>query len=349
MATSVTDITAVPVGPAPRDVVRAARRRSSRRALAVVAALLAVYSAYAIADGGLQLYLQRVFDGTSNGVLYGIAGLALVLVFRATRVINFSQGAMGMFGTFVAFTAATSWGLPLVPAILLAMALSAVAAAGIERAVIRPFDPDNHLAITIVTLGLYLAINATAALIWGFDPRAFPSLFPNGRDDAIRIAGARLGYDELGTIVVAVATVALIAVLLARTRLGLAMRCVANSVEASRLLGVDIGRSVQVSWALAAAAGTLAGCLVAPYTYLEPAFMDKVLVYAFAAATLGGLDSIWGALLGGILVGLATALITGYIDALGSQFGLACAFIVIIAVLQFRPAGLFGRRYQERV
>jgi branched-chain amino acid transport system permease protein len=349
MATSVTDAGPLPAGRPAGDVVRAARRRSSLRAMTIVAALLAAYSIYAIADGGLRLYTQRVIDGVSNGVLYGIAGLALVLVFRATRVINFSQGAMGMFGAFVAWQARTHWGLPLLPAILVAMALSAVGAAGIERAVIRPFDPDNHLALTIVTLGIYLTINALAGLLWGFDPRGFPSLFPNDKGDALHIFGARLGYDELGTIIVAVLTAAVIGVLLARTRFGLAMRCVANSVERSRLLGIDVGRSIQASWALAAGVGTLAACLVAPYTYLEPAFMDKVLIYAFAAATLGGLDSIGGALVGGILVGLATALITGYISALGSQFGLACAFLVIIVVLQFRPSGLFGRRYEERV
>lgn len=350
MATSLSEpISAVPPGGAPRDVVRAARRRSSLRATAIVAALLAAYSIFAIADGGLELYIQRVFDGVSNGVLYGAVALALVLVFKATRVINFSQGALGMFGTFLAYMAWDSWGVPLVLAIVLAMLVSAIGAAGIERAVIRPFDADNHLAIVIVTLGLYLAINALAAFIWGFDPRGFPSLFPSGRGDFVEIAGARLTYNALGTIVIVVLVVLAVHLLLSRTRLGLAMRCVANSVESSRLLGIDIGRSIQISWALAAAAGTLAGCLAASTTYLDPGFMDKVLVYAFAAAALGGLDSIWGTLVGGILVGLTTALITGYIGFLGSQFGLACAFIVIIAVLQFKPAGLFGRRYLERV
>jgi branched-chain amino acid transport system permease protein len=345
-------ITALPeTGRQPRggDVLAARRRRSAARSLGVVIALLAMFSVYAIADGGPTLYLQRVIDGTMNGVLYGMVALALVLVFKATGVINFGQGAMAMVGTFVAFTAVDSWGLPLILAIVVGMAISAVAAAGIERTLIRPFDPDNHLAITIVTLALYLAFNAFAALIWGFDPRGFPTLFPTGTDDYLTIAGARLYYTNLGTALLVVGVVVVLHLILSRSRLGLAFRCVATSVESSRLLGIHIGRTVQGSWAIAAAVGTLAGCLAAPTTYLDPTFMDKILVYAFAAATLGGLDSIAGALVGGVVVGLSIALLTGYIPALGGEFALGCAFFVIVAVLQFKPSGLLGRMTQDRV
>ncbi|MFJ7217824.1 branched-chain amino acid ABC transporter permease [Amycolatopsis sp. NPDC098790] len=333
----------------PRDVLAARRRRSAAHGLGVVAALLAAFSVYAIIDGGFQLYLQRVADGVLNGFLYGMVALALVLVFKATGVINFAQGAMGMVGTFLAFTFAEKWSLPLVVAIVAAMVVSAGAAAGIERVLIRPFDPGNHLAITIVTLALYLAFNALAALLWGFDPRGFPTLFPHDADDFFTLGGARVYYTSLGTALLILVVVVVLQLVLSRTKLGLAFRCVATSVESSRLLGVHIGRTVQSSWALAAAVGTLAGCLAAPTTYLDPTFMDKILIYAFAAATLGGLDSIAGSVVGGVLVGLAIALLTGYIPALGGQFGLGCAFFVIIAVLQFKPAGLLGRRSQERV
>lgn len=331
------------------DVLAASRRRSATTGLGVVAGLLALFSVYAIIDGGPTLYLQRVLDGVGNGVLYGMVALALVLVFKATGVINFAQGAMAMVGTYLAFTAAEKWALPLVVAIIAGMVVSAAAAAGIERVLIRPFDPANHLAITIVTLALYLALNALAALLWGFDPRGFPTLFPTGPNDFITIGGARLYYTSLGTALLVVAVVVVLQLSLSRTKLGLAFRCVSAGVEPSRLLGIHIGRTVQSSWALAAAVGTLAGCLAAPTTYLDPTFMDKILVYAFAAATLGGLDSIAGALVGGIVVGLSIALLTGYIPALGGQFGLGCAFFVIVAVLQFKPAGLLGRRTQERV
>ena len=333
----------------PKDVVANARRRSIVRSVLVVVALLAGFSVYAINESGLQLYLQRCIDGTTNGVLYGAVALSLVLVYKATRVINFSQGAMATFGAFIAYTFFTDWSLPAWVAVILAMVVSAVGAAGLELVIIRPFDPDNHMVIVIVTLGLFIALNALTAFIWGFDPRGFPSLFPHNVDDYVDIAGARLYYDQIGTALTVLVMVVVIQLLFTRTKLGLAMRCVANSVESSRLLGIHVDRSIVVSWALAAAAGTLAACLVAPATYLEPGYMDKVLIFAFAAATLGGLDSIVGAPIGGIFVGLSISLVTGYIPALGSEFSLTCAFLVIIGVLQFKPAGLFGRRYLERV
>jgi branched-chain amino acid transport system permease protein len=351
VAITTSDRPGTPTGRPPRDgdVLAARRRRSATRSLGVVVALLVAFSVYAITDGGLTLYVQRVLDGATNGILYGMVALALVLVFKATGVINFGQGAMAMVGTFLAFTATTNWGLPLAVAILVAMVVSAVAAAGIERVLIRPFDPGNHLAITIITLAIYLALNALAALIWGFNPRSFPTLFPHGTQDFLTIAGARLYYTDLGTAVLIIVIAVALHLTLSRSRLGLAFRCVASSVESSRLLGIHIGRTVQGSWALAAAVGTLAGCLAAPSTYLDPAFMDKILVYAFAAATLGGLDSVAGALVGGVVVGLSIALLTGYIPALGGEFGVGCAFFVIVAVLQFKPSGLLGRRTQERV
>jgi branched-chain amino acid transport system permease protein len=335
--------------PRPVDVLQAARRRTAMTNIAVVAGLLAAFSVWAIADGGLTLYLQRVLDGTRNGVLYGMVALALVIVFKATKVINFAQGSMAMFGTFVAATLIDAWNFPVFLAVVVAMALSAVAGAGLERAFVRPFDPDNHLGIVIVTLSLYLAINAAAALIWGNDPRGFPSLFPAGGDNYLTLGQLRIYYTTLGTWITIALVVVVLHQVLARTRMGLAFRTVANSVENARLVGVDVGRTVQRSWAIAAAVGTLAGCLLAPMTNLDPTFMDKVLVYSFAAATLGGLDSIAGSVLGGLVVGLTIALLTGYIPGLGGEFGIALAFFVIVAVLQLRPAGLLGRRTQERV
>src|SRR5690606_11540153 len=185
--------------PRPVDVLRADRRRTAMTNIAVVAGLLAAFSIWAIWSGGLSLYLQRVLDGTRNGVLYGMVALALVIVFKATKVINFAQGAMAMFGTFVAATLITSWNLPVALAVLIAMALSAAAGAGIERAVIRPFDPDSPLGIVIVTLSLYMAINATAALVRGNDPRGFPSLFPAGGDNYLALGDIRLYYTTLGS------------------------------------------------------------------------------------------------------------------------------------------------------
>lgn len=333
----------------PVDVVRVARRRSTARSIGVVLVLLAGFSVYAILDKGVALYVQRLVDGLTNGVQYGLAALSLVLVFKATRVINFAQGAMALVGTYLAYTFTTSLGLPLALAIVLAMAVSAAGAAGVERVLISHFDPNNHLAIVIVTLALYLAFNAIVAIVWGFDPKGFPTLFPNGSDAYLGLFGARFYFSSLGTIVLAFAVVAVLHLALTRTRLGLQFRCIASSVESARLVGVNIGRTVRGAWALAAAVGTLAGCLAAPSTYLDPTFMDKILVYSFAAATLGGLDSVLGAVVGGVVVGLTITLLTGYVPILGGEFGLGCAFLVIILILQVKPAGLLGGKNLERV
>jgi branched-chain amino acid transport system permease protein len=331
------------------DVIAVERRRSALTALAVVAAFLIAFSIYAISDGGFSLYLQRCFDGATQGSLYGATALALVLVFRSTRVINFSQGGLAMFGTYLAWEAHAHMGMGIGVAVAAAVIVSALGAGLLERGLVRPFDPDNHLAITMVTLGLYLAVGSFAGLLWGFEPKGFPSLFPNGNGDNVTIFGAQLQYAEIGTVLLILLVVGAIHLLLSRTRIGLAMRCVADDAGSARLLGIDIGRAVQGSWMLAAAAGTLAGCLIAPTTSLTPTFMNNVLIYAFAAATLGGLDSIGGSIVGGILVGLCASLIPGYVPGLSSQFSLAVALALIIVVLQFKPSGLFGRRYLERV
>jgi branched-chain amino acid transport system permease protein len=331
------------------DVIAVERRRSALTALAVVAAFLIAFSIYAITDGGFSLYLQRCFDGATQGSLYGATALALVLVFRSTRVINFSQGGLAMFGTYLAWEAHAHMGMGIGIAVAAAVIVSALGAGLLERGLVRPFDPDNHLAITMVTLGLYLAVGSFAGLLWGFEPRGFPSLFPNGNGDNVTIFGAQLQYAEIGTVLLILLVVGAIHLLLSRTRIGLAMRCVADDAGSAQLLGIDIGRAVQGSWMLAAAAGTLAGCLIAPTTSLTPTFMNNVLIYGFAAATLGGLDSIGGSIVGGILVGLCASLIPGYVPGLSSQFSLAVALALIIVVLQFKPSGLFGRRYLERV
>ncbi|MFC7496971.1 MULTISPECIES: branched-chain amino acid ABC transporter permease [unclassified Nocardioides] len=331
------------------DVLRMARRRSAVRSTGVVVVLLAAFSVWAVTTHGASLYLQRLIDGVTNGTQYGLAALALVLVFKATKVINFSQGAMALMGTYLAYTFVESWGMPLALGIVLAMIVSAAGAGALQRTLIRPFDPNNHLAITIVTLALFLILNALVALIWGFQPKGFPTLFPKGADAYIAIGGARLYYSALGTFLLAVAVVVLLQLLMSKTRLGLRFRSMASSVDSAKLVGVNINRTIQGAWAAAAAVGTLAGCLIAPGTVLDPLMMDKVLIYSFAAATLGGLDSITGALVGGIVVGLTITFLTGYVPAFGGQFGLGCAFLVIIAVLQFRPAGLFGARSMERV
>jgi branched-chain amino acid transport system permease protein len=318
------------------------------RTLGGLGVLVVGFSIVVIAQDGFKLFVQRVVDGLSNGFIYAAMALALVLIYKATTVVNFAQGEMAMFGTFICYVYAENLGVPTPLAILLGMLTAAVAAAGIERVLIRPFDPHNHLAITIVTLGLFLMLNALAGVIWAYDPRAFPTPFPL-RNESFGLFGARVLWSNLFTWITVLVAVVLVSLLLTRTKMGLAFRSVSSNLESSRLLGIHIGRTLQFGWALAAAVGTLAGTLIANTTLLEPNFMGRVLIYSFAAATLGGLDSLGGAVLAGLIIGLVQTMSGGYIDLIGSELAPTVALVVIVGVLLVRPSGLFGSRRVERV
>jgi branched-chain amino acid transport system permease protein len=315
---------------------------------AIAIALIVAFSIWAINDGGWDLFVQRVFDGLSNGFIYSAMALALVLIFKATGVVNFAQGEMAMIGAFVAYAIVGRFGVPGWIAVLIAMVLSALGAAVIERVLIRPFDPSNHLAIVIVTLSLFLILNAVAGVIWAFDGRAFPNIFPK-RNESVSILGAEVEWANIFTWMTVLVAMLLVTLLLKKTKIGLAFRSVSSSLESSELVGIHIGRTLQFGWALSAAVGTLAGSLVARTTLLEPNFMGRVLIYSFAAATLGGLDSLGGAIIAGVIIGLVQTMGGGYIEVIGNELAPAVALGVIVVVLLIRPNGLFGSKRIERV
>ena len=322
------------------------------RGVAVTAGLFVVLSLTFVAMDGIKLYWQRFLDGLANGFIYAAVALALVLIYKATGIINFAQGSMAMFFTFIAWVLSRQQSWPVWLAILTAMILSSVFASGFERVFIRPFDPANHLPITIVTIALLSLIDGTAIYVWFADPKAFPSPFPSKpRQDYVDIFGARVFYATLGIWITVVLMTIGVTLLLNRTKIGLAFRAVSSNLESSRLVGVNVGRTLQFGWALAAAIGTLAGCLVLSdsRTYLEPSFMANSLVFAFAAATIGGLDSLVGAVVGGLLVGQMQTMIGGYVHFIGSDLVLATTLAIIIIVLLVRPSGLFGKVRVERV
>ncbi len=297
----------------------------------------------------MELFLARLFDGISSGSTYAVIAVALVLIYKATTLINFAQGELAMIGSFMAYVLAVENDVPVYLAVVLAMVLSAVLAGALERVLIRPFDPSNHLPLVIITLGLFLLINATAGMIWGFDPRRFPRLFPDG--DVWTMGIAKLRWYTVGTLATVIILLILLTLLLKRTKIGLAFRAVSSNLESAGLVGVRAGPTLQFGWALAAAVGTLAGCLFVadPFRQLDPNYAQRVLIFAAAAAVLGGLDSLWGALIGGITLGLTESLVVGYVDFIPSQMGLATAVFVIIIVLLVRPNGLFGAKTVERV
>ena len=303
----------------------------------------------------MQLFLQRVFDGLNNGAVYAVVAIGLVLIFKATTLINFAQANMAMFGTYLTWVFATQQGWPVWPSIAVAMVLSAIGGALIERVLIRPFDPADHLPIVLITFGIAAILEAIAGWKWGLEFHKFPSPFPAKPRDFVSIGGARLRYETIGTLVTMAAMLGVLFLILNKTKIGLAFRAVSSTIESSRLVGIRVGPTLQFGWALAAAFGTLGGTLVARQTNLEPAFMAKLVIFSFAAAVLGGLDSIGGAVLGAFIVAMIQSLLVGYaqsipgLDWLKSNYALVIAFVVILVVLLFRPSGLFGSRRVERV
>ncbi len=293
----------------------------------------------------MTLFAQHVLDGLQSGCIYASLALAIVLVFRGTGTLNFAQGEMAMVSTYLTWTLLDA-GLPLVVALGSSIAISFVGGALIERMIMRPIAAKsaNHLPVVVASIGLLLALNSFAQWVYGPDGRVLPSLFGDGtiRAGSLSFTSATVG--ALGVLVVVAAALRL---LLNRTKVGLAMRAVAASQQSSRLVGIRVGRVLMAGWGLAAALGALAGALVAPtVTAFDSSLMQSVLVLAFAAATFGGFDSLPGAVIGGLVVGVLESLAAGYLT---TDLKLPVAFVVILGFLLIRPTGLFGTPQVQRV
>jgi branched-chain amino acid transport system permease protein len=289
-------------------------------------------------------FIDLTLSGISDGAVYAAVALALVLIWRATRIVNFAQGAMLMVTTFIASAVITKTGsYPL--GFVVALASGLVLGAVVERVVIRPVESAPPLNAVIVTLGLYTLLVAGAGMIWGNTPRSFPAAFSLR---GYNVSGTTLLFTPNDTFIVltVVAVAALLAVLFRATSLGLRMRASAFAPEVARLLGVRVGRMFTVGWALAAMVGALAGVLVAPSVFLGPNSFDPLLISGFVAAVLGGLDSPPGAVVGGIVLGLALSYVSGYE---GSSLVPLAAFLILIVVLMVRPGGLFSASKERRV
>jgi branched-chain amino acid transport system permease protein len=294
----------------------------------------------------MQLFISQFLNGIGNGVVYASVALALVLIYKSTGILNFAQGEMALFSTYLSWKL-TDWDVPVLAAIVLSTAIAFVAGALIERILIRPVEgAHNPLNVVIVTLGMFLAINSLVLLTFGTDPHKIPKVFPT---DSFDVFGTRLEKETLGLVVVLVAECLLLWLLLQKTKLGLRLRAVASNPESSRLVGINTGAMLMLGWGLAAALGAIVGSLVGSTgTAFDASFMQIILVYAFAAAALGGFDSLIGAVVGGMIVGVADALAVQYIDALDG-IAVVLPLALILVVLLVRPNGLFGRRTVERV
>jgi branched-chain amino acid transport system permease protein len=289
-------------------------------------------------------FVQQLVDGIASGSIYGLVALSLVLIYRTTGIVNFAQGEMAMFSTFIAWGLVAT-GMPLVLALLITLALALIGGMLIERVLIRPVEGANPLAMLIITLGLLILLNSGAGWIWGFGNRSFPSVFG---DDSVDVAGVRIDVESIGIVAVMLAVVGLLFLLFRRTKIGLAMRAVSMNPESSRLSGIPVGRTLMFGWGLAALVGALAGALIAPRLFLDVNFMGGVLIYSFAAATLGGFDSPLGAVVGGWIIGITETLAGYYVDFIGSDLKILVPLAIIFAVLLVRPSGLFGTEEVER-
>jgi branched-chain amino acid transport system permease protein len=313
-----------------------------------VVSLILVACAAGLLVGSLhsETFAQLTVQGLALGSVYGILALALVLVYRATRVINFAQGELAMLTTYIAYQL-MQWGLAYWEAFVATLAIAFVIGTVLELTLIRPVLHRSAIAAVIVTVGLFVLIDGIVNWIWGGDFKSMPSPFGTTIYHPGGVAISRL---YVGMFVVVIISVLLVWVLFRFTKLGLGMRAAALRPAAAALVGVRVEWMLAIGWGLAALLGAVAGLMAEPSQFLlEPTLMQPILVYAFAAAVLGGLESPAGAVIGGLLIGVSLNLIVQYVPAISSELQEPFAFAVIIAVLLVKPSGLFGQREVRRV
>lgn len=291
----------------------------------------------------MTVTLQLVVSGLALGSIYALLALSLVIIHKATDTVNFAQGEMAMFGAFVCFAALNVLGLPLWLVILGALPLGLALGALTERIAMRPLVGAPPVNALIVTIGLFLVFHHLAGLIWGYDPYRFPSLFS---PDPVEIAGARISWNSIGTLAVSFGVMALLYAFFERTRLGTAMRAASMNRRAAQLMGVRVEHIGLAAWALATGISLISALLVAPLTFLDFEMMVIVLLKAFAGAILGGFNSLPGAVIGCLVVGVVENLFGAYVS---TGFKDAFAFGVIVLALMFRPTGLFTRAAMKKV
>ena len=310
--------------------------------------LILVACAVGLLVGSLRsaTFAQLTVQGLALGAVYGILALALVLVYRATRVINFAQGELAMATTYVAYQLIKR-GFSYWEAFFATLAIALVLGAALELALIRPVLHRSAIAAVIVTVGLFVLIDGIVNWIWGGDFKSMPSPFGT---KIYHVGGVSIARLYIGMFVVVLISVLLVWALFRFTKLGLGMRAAALRPAESALVGVRVDRMLAIGWGLAAVLGAVAGLMAEPSQYvLEPTLMQPILVYAFAAAVLGGLESPAGAVIGGLLIGVSLNLVVQYVPAITSELQTPVAFAVILAVLLLKPTGLFGQREVRRV
>jgi branched-chain amino acid transport system permease protein len=292
----------------------------------------------------VELFINQVLAGIATGAIYACMALAVVMIYQAIDHLNFAQGEMAMFSTFIAWQL-MQWGVPYWGAFVLTLAISFAGGVAIERALFKPLANAPVLTHVAGFVALFAILNSVAGLTWDFTIKQFPSPFGSSP-----FLGSQLiSTHQAGMIGVTLVLLTLLFVFFRFTRIGLAMRASASLPESARLVGINTSWMVALGWGMAASIGAIAGMLIAPVVFLEPNMMGGVLLYGFAAAVLGGLSSPGGAVIGGFLVGISENLAGTYIPGVGNELKLPIALALIVTVLVLKPNGLFGRRIVQRV
>jgi len=288
-----------------------------------------------------EAFLHQVLAGLATGGIYASLALALVMIYQATHLVNFAQGEMAMFSTYIAWSliqVGTPYWVAFAATVLFAFVFGVL----VERLVIRPVEDAPVLAVVVVFIALLVILNSVTGWIYSYTIKSFPSPFPKEP-----VFGKWLSSHELGAIGVTLVVVLLLYGFFRFTPLGLAMRAAAQNPASARLVGIRVGWMLALGWGLAAAVGAVAGMMVAPIVYLDPNMMGGILLYAFAAALVGGIDNPWGAVLGGFLVGVLENLLGAFV--IGNELKLSVALAIIVGVLLVRPSGFFGSVHVTRV
>jgi branched-chain amino acid transport system permease protein len=310
--------------------------------------LLLVAGAAGLLVGSLRsdVFAQLTVQGLALGAVYGSLALALVLVYRATRVVNFAQGELAMATTYVAYQL-IKWGLSYWEAFFATLAIAFVLGTVLEVALVRPVQHRSVIAAVIVTVGLFVLIDGVVNWIWGGDFKYMQSPFGT---KTYHLGGVSIARLYVGMLAVVLVSVLLVWALFRFTKLGLAMRAAALRPAESALVGVRVDRMLAIGWGLAAVLGAVAGLMAEPSQFfLDPTLMQPILVYAFAAAVLGGLESPAGAVVGGLAIGVSLNLVVQYVHPITSELQTPFAFAVLLAVLLLKPSGLLGRSEVRRV
>ena len=290
----------------------------------------------------MEAFLHQIFSGLANGGIYGSVALALVMIYQATHHINFAQGEMATFSTFVAWALIQS-GWTYWAAFLATVAISFTAGLVLQRVILRPVEKAPVLTNVIVFIGLLLIFNALSGWIFEHTLKSFPSPFPKDSMFATKYFTAH----DVGSVGVMLAVLLTLFAFFRFTPLGLAMRAAAQNPDSARLVGIRVSWMLALGWGLAAAIGAVAGMMVAPVVFLDPNMMSGILLYGFAAALLGGIDNPLGAVIGGFVVGVLENLLGAYV--IGTELKLTVALVLIVATLTLKPNGLFGKTVVTRV